>query len=60
MAPTSATKWFKHIKTLECDEALRRYNSPSVRNHMIEWTLKPKTVAYIIREASHHVACISI
>jgi hypothetical protein len=27
---------------------------------MIEWTLKPKAVAYIIRMAGHHVACIGV
>ena len=36
MAPTLATKWFTHAKTLECDEALRQNNWSFVR-HLSDW-----------------------
>ena len=60
MAPIPTTKWFTHAKILECDEALQQYNWLSVR-HLSDWVgPEPKAVAYIIREASHHMAYIGI
>jgi hypothetical protein len=60
MTSISRTKWFTHAKILECDEARRQCNWLSVRRLVNEWALKPKAVAYIIREAGHHVACIGV
>jgi hypothetical protein len=32
MAPTSATKWFIHTKTLEFYEELQQYNLPAIHH----------------------------
>ena len=60
MAPTLATRWFIHAKTLEFDERLQQFYLLAI-HHLSDWVnLEAKMVTYFIGQATHYLTFIGI